>query len=133
MTRIESDKAIINKPAEEVFDFLSDLNNFEKLMPEQIVNWQSSEDECSFTIKGTGTLAMRISERIPNTEIRILRNGEAPFDFVLTCLIDETEDSQCRLQMIFDAQLNAFLRMVAERPLTNFLNMLVHRFQQLNA
>ena len=37
----------MNKTAKEVFDFLSDFNNFQKLMPEQVVDWKSTADECS--------------------------------------------------------------------------------------
>ena len=52
MTRIESDKVEVAKSAEEVFNFLSDFNNFSKLMPEQVTDWVSDTDTCSFNIKG---------------------------------------------------------------------------------
>jgi len=34
---IKSDLVIINKPVSQVFNFLTNFNNFEKLMPEQVV------------------------------------------------------------------------------------------------
>jgi len=58
MTRIESEMQTINSSIETVFNFLSNFNNFEKLMPEQIINWKSTEDTCSFTIKGMTDLSM---------------------------------------------------------------------------
>ncbi|MFN8166643.1 MAG: hypothetical protein U0X76_10890 [Bacteroidia bacterium] len=63
MTRIESETATINKSAEEVYKFLSNFNNFGKLMPEQVTNWESTEDECSFTISGMASLGMKIIEK----------------------------------------------------------------------
>ena len=56
MTRIESETATVQKSAEHIFNFLSNFNNFEKLMPEQVTNWQSTEEECSFTISGMASL-----------------------------------------------------------------------------
>lgn len=133
MTRIESDKSVINKPQSEVFSFLSNFNNFKQLMPEQVIDWNSSETECSFTIKGMASLGMKISDKKPETEIKIIRNGKAPFDFELYCMIEPSDNhNNCSLQLFFDADLNPFLKMMAEKPLKNFLNILVSNFKKFN-
>jgi len=128
MTRIESNTTRIDKPAAQIFSFLSNFNNFEKLMPEQVTNWKSSEEECSFTIAGMATLGMKIVEKKPNSLIRIVRNGTAPFDFTLTTNITE-QGNESDVQLVFDADLNPMLKMMAVRPLGNFLNMLVERLK----
>ena len=64
MVNIKSDKKEIHSPAGIVFSFLSDFNNFQDLMPEQIVNWKSENDSCSFTIKGMSDINMKIKEKI---------------------------------------------------------------------
>jgi carbon monoxide dehydrogenase subunit G len=130
MTKIESEKVTIDKPAKEVFDFLSDFNNFEKLMPEQVTNWKSTHDECSFTIQGMASLGMKIVEKTPNTLIKIEKNGSAPFDFSLNCLIGEKEQ-QSTIQLAFDVDLNPMMKMMAVKPLTNFLNILVHKLKDI--
>lgn len=123
MTSIESEKTVVNKPAEVVFNFLCDFNNFQKLMPEQVTNWQSTANEGSFTIKGMASLGMKIEEKTPNTTVKIIRNGKAPFDFNMLCKIADN-GAQCEVQLIFNAELNAMLKMLAIKPLTNFMNML---------
>ena len=77
MTRLESDKVTVNKTAKEVFDFLSDFNNYQRLMPEQVTDWKSTTDECSFTIKGMASLGMKMKEKTPNISIVIEKNGKA--------------------------------------------------------
>lgn len=130
MTRIESEQVTVNQPQEEMFRFLSDFNNYESLMPEQVADWISDENTCSFTIKGMTSLGMAISEKIPNSEIRIRKNGKAPFDFFLICMIGKGHtENESTLQLYFDADLNPFLKMMAEKPLKNFLNMLVSRYK----
>ncbi|HEX5003008.1 MAG TPA: hypothetical protein VFW78_10980 [Bacteroidia bacterium] len=132
MTRIESDKVAIDRPQKELFEFLSDFNNFKMLMPEQVTDWISDAQSCSFTIKGMASLGMAYENKTPNSEIKIRRNGKAPFDFYLTCYIqNNVADKSSVLQLVFDADLNPLLKMMAEKPLTNFLNMLVNKYKEI--
>src|SRR2546426_4576982 len=112
MTKLESDKVILNKSAEEIYNFLSDFNNFGHLMPEQIADWKSTSDECSFTIKGMASLGMKMIEKTPTSLIKITRNGKAPFDFTLSVLIEDKQ-SQCTVQLAFDADLSPMMKMMA--------------------
>ena len=131
MTRIESDKTEIKKSSQEIFNFLSDFNNFKKLMPEQVTNWESTVDTCSFTISGMATLGMKITEKKPNEYIKVVRNGNAPFDFTLECHFKEKTEKESIVQLAFDADLNPMLKMMALKPLTNFLNLLVQKLKEL--
>jgi carbon monoxide dehydrogenase subunit G len=130
MTTLQSDKLTISKTAKEVFDFLSDFNNFQRLMPEQVTDWKSTSDECTFTIAGMATLGMRIKEKTPNSAIIVERNGPAPFDFTLNVNIADKQE-QCEVQLTFDADLNPMLKMMASKPLTNFLNLLVSKLKEV--
>ena len=131
MTRIESDITPVTKSPEEIYNFLSNFNNFEKLMPEQVTNWQSTEEECSFTIAGMASLGMKITDKTPYSLFKVARNGKAPFDFGLDCIIKESTPGQSTVQLAFDADLNPMMKMMAVKPLTNFLNLLVGKLAVL--
>lgn len=124
MTKIESEKQTINSPIETVFNFLSNFNNFEKLMPEQIINWKSTEDTCSFTIKGMTDLSMKIIKRIEFSEIVMVSDGKAPFNYELIALLEKKDENSCISQLVFNAELNAILSMMVSKPLENFVNIL---------
>jgi carbon monoxide dehydrogenase subunit G len=128
MTRLQSDSITTPHSAAAVFDFLSDFNHFEHLMPEQVTHWKSTAEECSFTIAGMASLGMKLQEKIPNSLIKAVKHGNAPFDFTLSCLIKEVAGGS-EVQLIFDADMNPVLKMMAERPLTNFLNLLVNKLK----
>jgi carbon monoxide dehydrogenase subunit G len=131
MTRLQSETIDLEQTPKEVFVFLSDFNNFQQLMPEQVVDWKSDNDTCSFTIKGMASLGMAMESKTPHSEIRIKRDGKAPFDFFLICKIDPSNNSsESKLTLYFDADLNPFLKMMAEKPLTNFLNLLVKKYKE---
>lgn len=132
MTRIESDKSVINKTDRAIFNFLSNFNNFQKLMPEQVTNWQSTEDDCKFTISGMATLGMKISEKNPNDYIKVIRNETGPFDFTLEVYIKKNTEKDSEVQLAFNADLNPMLKMMAVKPLTNFLNILLTKLSELD-
>lgn len=130
--KIESDKVEVNKSCEEVFNFLSDFRNFEKLLPEdKISDWKATEDTCGFTIKGMAEIGMKIENKVPNSQINIKSHGENPFDFTLNAFMEETEPGKCKGFMIFDADVNPFMKMMVQKPLTNFFNMLTHKLKEV--
>ena len=131
MTRIESDTHSIDKKSEVIFNFLSDFNNFETIMPDKVVDWKSDNDSCSFTISGLASLGMRIVEKKPSTFIKIVDEGKVPFKFDFLVNISEVNDKS-EVQLVFDADLNTMLKMVAVKPLRNFLNMLLTELETID-
>lgn len=131
MTKLESEKVDVNYSKEALFNFLSNFNNFQKLMPEQVTNWKSTEDECSFTISGMASIGMKIVEKIPHSEIKITSNGKVPFNFNLSVLINDAGENKSNGQLVFTADLNPMIRMMVEKPLGNFFNLLAKRMKDL--
>ena len=131
VTKIESEKVNINNSPENIFNYLSDFNNFEKLMPDQVTNWESTSDECSFTINGMATIGMKIVEKTPHSKIAISSNGKVPFDFQLFVVLESDAPEQCVGQLLFEAELNPMLKMMVEKPLGNFFNMLAQKMQDI--
>jgi carbon monoxide dehydrogenase subunit G len=131
MTRIESDTTPIKQSAETIFNFLSDFSNIGKLMPSQVVNFETDGATCKFTIQGMATLGMAYKSKTPNSSVVMTKHEKAPFDFDLICEIKETNATESMLQLIFDADLNPFLKMMAEKPLKNFLNLLVTKYKEI--
>jgi len=128
--RIESEKAIINCPPQKVFDFLTNFDNFELLLPDQVENWQSTGDSCSFEVKGLAKLGLRITSKTPFTEIKMIGEGKLPFGFTLETFIRQTTPEQCQVHMVIDADMNPFIAMMAEKPLQNFVDMILPRLKK---
>lgn len=131
MTRIESDAVLINKPPEKVFDFLSDMNNLKKLMPEQVVNWKSNKDSCTFTIKEMADLSLKIIERAPYKKILMESGDKAPLKFIMETEISKINENQSCGRIILNAELNTMMEMLAKNPLQNFVNMLAGKLKEL--
>ena len=128
MTRIESNKVDVGKSSKEIFEFLSDFSNFRTLMPPQVVDWEQDAEGCSFTIKGMASLGLKYENKIPFSEIVMENKGKSPFDFKIIAKIEEAGPAS-KVQLFLDAELNPFLKMMAEKPLGNFLNLLVEKLK----
>lgn len=131
VTKIESEKVEITNSAEKVFNYLSDFNNFEKLMPSQVTNWTSTSDECSFTINGMATIGMKIIEKSPFSKITISSHGKVPFEFKLFVLLTETGANTSIGQLTFESVMNPMIKMMVEKPLGNFFNMLAQKMKDI--
>lgn len=131
--QIEGKKVSLNANRKKVFEFLSDFNNYEKLMPEQIVNWKSDTNSCSFTIKGMADLSLKFESKKPYESINILPEGKAPFKFSL--LVNIKEDSLNEQNTIVgvdvDANLNPMLAMMAKKPLENLVNTMAENINKI--
>lgn len=130
MTEIKTEKVVVEKSPKEVFNFLSDMNNLRKLMPPQVTYWVNTENDCTFTVTGMASLGLKYEKKNPDSEIIFSRHGKVLFDYFLRCNIEPVGDISS-LQLNLEADLNPFLKMMAEKPLTNFLKYLAERLPQV--
>jgi carbon monoxide dehydrogenase subunit G len=116
MTVIES-TTDVNLPVEKVYAFLADMNNHQQLMPENIYNWSSTEDEASFTIQNMAKLAIKISNRIEDQELTAIPTEKAPFDLELKWTVADNGNGGTTASHIISADLNMMMKMLAAGPL----------------
>ncbi|KAB1066178.1 hypothetical protein [Salibacter halophilus] len=126
MAKIESKEVTINEKSTTLSKFLGNLNNLQKLMPEdKISDWESDEDSCRFQIKGLAKIGMRKSSE-DSSKVVMESEGKNPFDFTLTINLDEKGDDTTA-KILFDGKMNPFMKAMVEKPLTNFFNMLADK------
>jgi len=130
MTTIESNIEQIKAKDEVIYKFLSNLNNFSELVPEQVENWQADEDSCSFRVSGMADIGLRIIEKVPFQKITISSDGNTPVNFTMVMNITSTTSDNSSFQIVFMADLNSFMAMMATKPLTNFVNVLAQKLRE---
>jgi carbon monoxide dehydrogenase subunit G len=128
--RIESQKVAIDCTPEKIFNFLGNFDNFEKLLPEQVANWQSTGDSCSFQVKGLATIGLRITTKTSFTKVSMIGEGKLPFGFTFDTHIQEAGTQRCQVQLVINADMNPFIAVMAEKPLQNFVDMLLPKLKE---
>jgi carbon monoxide dehydrogenase subunit G len=130
MTLIES-KVLINKPINEVFEFLSDLNNHQQLMPENIYNWSSTKDEAKFTIQNMAKLALKVSSITKNKEIIVKPSEEAPFEIELKWTVTDEGEGKTEATHTISADLNMMMKMIVSGPLQKLVDHEAHALKTI--
>lgn len=121
--KIKSNEVEVNASQETVFNLFKDTSNLHFLLPkEEVSDWKSNEDACSFKVqKGTITISL-IQNGYDGLDKIFMKSGEkSPFPFYLTIHIINAEN-KVRGFIEFDGEVNMFLKMMVEKPLTNLFN-----------
>jgi len=107
----------INRPVRQVYQFLADMNNHRQLMPaDDISEWSSTTDLASFNIRNMIKLSLKIDERVPDAEIRIVPSEKPPFELELKWILSGDTD-HAEISFIITANLNMMMKMLASGPL----------------
>jgi hypothetical protein len=122
--KLESPQVTLDKSAEETFNFLSDVKNFETLMPDNISKFEVLEnDKFLFALKGMPEIILKKKETTPNSQI-ILGAAGGKLDFALICNINEIESNKTNVQLKFEGKFNAMMGMMIKGPITKFIETL---------
>ncbi|MDU8885320.1 SRPBCC family protein [Yeosuana sp. MJ-SS3] len=121
---LESPKINVDKSPEDVFKFLSDVKNFESLMPENISKFEMlDEDKFLFALKGMPEIVLKKKEvSVPNKIV--LGAAEGKLDFTLTGHIMEAEAGNSEVQLAFDGDFNPMMAMMIKGPISKFIETL---------
>ena len=130
MTAFQSKKERITKPATEVFEFLSKPENYASLMPSNVRSFIPSENGASLDIEGLGMVELAFVTKTPPSFLELKPQNKVPFSFNLCWNIESLTQDECSIQAVINAELNFMMRMMAEKLLTNFLDVQVHKLKE---
>ena len=129
---IEANKKVIQKSDKEVFDFLIDVKNFERLMPENIDKFEVlDENTFRFALSGMPEIVLRLKEQYPNNKV-ILGAASDKLPFTLTADIKSLADSESEVSLSFEGEFNAMMAMMIKGPITKFMDTLSTNMDKIN-
>ena len=121
---LESPKITVNKSAEDLFAFLSDVKNFESLMPENISKFEMLEDDkFLFALKGMPEIVLKKKEVVAPNKI-VLGAAGGKLDFSLTGNITEIDANKSDVQLSFSGDFNPMMAMMIKGPICKFIETL---------
>jgi len=130
MSEFKSARTAIQRSAEGIYDFLSDFNNFQHLIPaDRVKNYESTKETCSFSVEGMPAFHLKMGENIPVSNVTMIPQQSSGVDFALTTNIEQVSPSGCEVTIILTAELNAFMKMMAAKPLQTFVDTLAEKLK----
>lgn len=144
-TRVVSQIQKIDSAIGDVYAFLSDFTKIGRMiemarqmgiqggqiegrsMPEiadKIEDVRTTQDSCSFTVKGLGEMGVKIAEKEEPKLIKLEGDGRVPFDFEVWIQLLENGPYDTRLRITLEADLNMMFKMLLKGKLEKGINQL---------
>ncbi|MBC7606054.1 MAG: SRPBCC family protein [Burkholderiales bacterium] len=128
---LESPKVNVKQAAPKLFDALSDVSNFEKLMPDTIAKFELvGDDAFVFGLKGMPEIKLKIKEKVSPSKI-ILGAASDKLPFTLTANIAAISENESEVQLFFDGEFNAMMAMMIKGPISKFIETLADNMYKL--
>jgi hypothetical protein len=121
---LQSPKVTVEKSAQELFDLLTDVKNFERLMPENIAKFEViGDDSFIFGLKGMPEIQLKMKEKAaPNKVVLGAASDKLPFTLVAN--IDTVTTGSSAVQLDFEGDFNPMMAMMVKGPIGKFIETL---------
>jgi hypothetical protein len=128
---LESPKVTVSKSAQELFDLLTDVRNFEKLMPENIAKFEViGDDAFIFGLKGMPEIKLKMKEKVAPNKV-VLGAASDKLPFTLTASIDAVSDNTSDVKLDFVGEFNPMMAMMIKGPIGKFIETLATNMNKL--
>ncbi len=128
---LESPKVTVEKSAAYLYYALSDVKNFEKLMPENIAKFEVLGDDIfNFGLKGMPEIKLRMKEGIPNSKV-VLNAASDKLPFSLIANINAVSENSSEVKLDFEGDFNSMMVMMIKGPISKFLETLASNMHKL--
>lgn len=128
---LQSPKVTVSKSAEYIFNSLTNVENYKKLMPETISKFEVLDNKSYiFALTGMPEIKLVIKEQFPFNKI-ILGAASEKLPFTLDGNINSLSDDSCEIELIFQGDFNPMMAMMIKGPITKFIETLVNNMHKL--
>jgi hypothetical protein len=128
---LESPKVTVSKSDQELFDLLTDVKNFEKLMPDNIAKFEViGEDAFIFGLKGMPEIKLKMKEKVAPNKV-VLGAASDKLPFTLTASIDSVSATSSDVKLDFVGEFNPMMAMMIKGPIGKFIETLATNMTKL--
>ena len=128
---LESPKVSVPKSSAYLFNALTDVTNFEKLMPENIAKFELIDENCfEFALKGMPEIKLVKKSATPNSEI-VLGAASSKLPFSLVAKLNEKSENETEVQLFFEGEFNPMMAMMIKGPIGKFIETLANNMTKL--
>jgi hypothetical protein len=128
---LESPKVIVEKSAQYLFETLTDVKSFERLMPDSIAKFEVTDaDSFIFGLQGMPEIKLRLTEKIAPSKV-VLGAASDKLPFSLIANINSVSENSSEVQLEFSGEFNPMMAMMIKGPISKFLEALSENMHKL--
>lgn len=112
------------------FDFITDLRNFRRFINEEtITNWKADKDSCSFSVPMLGTVSVSVLEKQDGRLVVYQGDALSMNDFKIDVFLSASPEGGADVSLKLTASLNPMMKMIAEKPINQFMEILMKEIE----
>lgn len=127
---LDTNKVVVNKTQEEMFKFLTNVENYERIMPEDTEKFEVGHNSFRFGLKGMPEIKLKLTEKTANNKV-VLGSTSDKFPFTLTGNIVKIDEASCKVQLVFEGEFNAMVAMMIKSPIQKFISTLTDNMTKI--
>ena len=128
-TIIESPEITIHQEVHELVQHYSKPVNFKELMPPEVIKFEANEESFLFGLRGLPEVRLKVEE-ISEEQV-MLKSASEKLQFYLRVKF-RAKDNVTFARIHFEGDFNPMIKMVAQRPLQNFVNHLAQNMEAIH-
>lgn len=124
LMELNSNKVIVQKSASALCAHLSDVKNFEKLMPDTISKFEViRKDAFIFALRGMPEIALEVKEIISPSKVTLGAISDK-IPFTLIGNIEAIDNNTSYIELKFQGDFNPMMAMMVKAPVSKFIETL---------
>lgn len=128
---LNAETSFFEKSQEEIYTFLSDFQNFKKIMPENIDKFKITDNGFIFALKGMPSIKLKLKAKTPHSNIT-LESASEQFPFTLAADINKNNNNnQSKVMFNFEGKFNPMITMMVKSPLQKFIKTLSTNIEKI--
>lgn len=126
ITKFESREAKLNCSPEEYYYFITDLRNFGRFIPVEVIkDWQADTDSCKFNMSTIGEVTLSTASKTPFSDVVFSGTVLVTIGFNLHSCISSMSNEKATVKLLMEANLPPIIKMFAAGPIQDFLETLI--------
>jgi hypothetical protein len=114
----------------EAFSFITDLRNFDRFIQEgTISNWKADKESCSFSVSMVGAVNIRLVSKDEGKKVIYQGDALSSNDFTIRVDLSDDLSDHSEIRLFLTADLNPVLKMMADKPIRQFLDILINEIE----
>lgn len=117
----------------EAFYFVTDIRNLKRFIPQGTVsNLKVDKDSCSFDVSMLGSVNINIADKKAPEKVTYAGQAANVNDFSLVLDISDTGDNKAQARVSLVADMNPFMKSMADKPIAQLLESLIGSMEKFN-
>ena len=131
LSNYESRQGCLKCGVNKAYTFLTDFRNFEIFAKNNsIIDWQADIESCRFNVAMLGAINVKLTEKEETKKVVYQGIAAGNIDFTVTVQLSGNDPESSEIRIILSAYFNPIMKMMADKHVRMFLDMLISEIEK---